>query len=201
MNDFGDEVQADVVDSLARSLQPLVAELQNAGVGVGEWVEAVKISSFRAARSATNAESGRTVYTRMSVRTGMTRTELQRLRQSMLAGQTLPPRMGGRQRTARVLAGWRTDRDYFDAHGLPRALRALGPRPSLQSLIRTYAGDVPVSSVLAELQRQALIVATNDGRYLPRADFQEPALASVRRLERALRALQAEPRADYFLKG
>jgi Family of unknown function (DUF6502) len=179
----GKDTMQPVIDTLVRTLQPLVAELQEVGVGVGEWIEAIKISSFQAARAATDAESGRAIFTRMSVRTGMTRTELQRLRRGFAGGQSAPaPRPVGRQRTARVIDGWQRDPACRNAAGQLLPLALDGPAPSLQSLIKAYAGDVPASSVLSELRRQHLLRALPDGRVLPRADYQRHALARIRQL-------------------
>jgi hypothetical protein len=172
-----------VIESLARTLRPLVAELQEVGVGVGEWIEAIKISSFQAAHAATDAESGRAIFTRMSVRTGMTRTELQRLRR-VFAGSHAghSPRQIGRPRTARVIDGWHSDPRYCDSSGRPLALPMDGAAPSLQSLIKTYAGDVPASSVVAELQRLQSLQMLTDGRLQPRPNDQRPALARIQLL-------------------
>jgi hypothetical protein len=170
----------DVVATLVRTLQPMVAELQEAGVGVGEWIEAVKISSYRAAHAATDAESGRAIFTRMSVRTGMTRTELQRLRHIGATGSArYAPRMMGRQRTLRVMEAWHTDPVYLDTAGRPRALPLTGAAPSLRALIKSHAGDVPVASVLSELQRQQLVIAEVGDCWRPRADYCRHGFARV----------------------
>jgi hypothetical protein len=169
-----------VVETLVRKLQPLVAELQEAGVGVGEWIEAVKISSFKAAHAATDAESGRAIFTRMSVRTGMTRTELQRLRR-ICANGTVAVRPSGRPRTLRVLDAWHRDADYLDAAGRPLALPQSGPAPSLQALIKRHAGDVPASSVLVEMERQQLLADAGDGRWHPRAGYAQRLMARINR--------------------
>ena len=175
--------ERDVVETLVEKLQPLVTALQEAGVGVGEWIEAVKISSFRAAHAATDAESGRAIFTRMSVRTGMTRTELQRLRRISAVGSATPaPRMIGRQRTLRVMAAWHSDPGYLDHTGKPRPLPLDGAAPSLRALIKSHAGDVPASSVLAELQRQQLLVPESGGAWRPRANYRHQVLARVSRL-------------------
>jgi len=175
-----------VVETLVRRLQPLVAELQDAGVGVGEWIEAVKISAYRAAHAATDAETGRAIFTRMSVRTGMTRTELARLRR-VCYGERGTLRPTNRPRTLRVLDAWHRASGYLDAAGTPLALPLTGPAPSLQALIKEYAGDVPASSVLAEMQRQQLLAEDAAGRWRPCADYAQRLLARVSRWDQLQR--------------
>ena len=179
------------VSHLARALQPLMALFQERGIGVGEWIEAIKIASYEAAKSSIDAESGRAIFAHMSVRTGMTRTELQQLRQQMIGGCLARPRRAGRQRTARVIDAWLDDPRYCEIDGSPRALVLEGPDISLHALIRGHAGDVPISSVIAELTRQQLIVQKPDGSYLPRRRSLE-ARRYAARFERLMRAVNLQ---------
>ena len=179
------------VSHLARALQPLMALFQERGIGVGEWIEAIKIASYEAARASIDAESGRAIFARMSVRTGMTRTELQQLRQQVIGGCLARPRRSGRQRTVRVIDAWLDDPRYGDIGGSPRALPLDGPDISLHALIREHAGDVPASSVIAELTRQQLIVQKPDGNYLPRRRSLE-ARRYAARFERLMRTVNLQ---------
>jgi hypothetical protein len=179
----------DLVTSLARALQPLVAHFQDAGIGVGEWVEAIKVASYHAAREATDAEWGRAVFTRMSVRTGMTRTELQRLRRQLSPGNTRARKIVGQQRTARVIDGWHTNPRYLDDTGQPRPLPLEGVGDCVHTLIRQYAGDVPSSSVLSELHRQGLLIRHSRHLYRPQSNHRQASLLRADVFEQLMSSL------------
>jgi hypothetical protein len=183
LDDAAGAEEAGPVDCLARALQPLVASFQEHGVGVGDWVQAIKIAAYRAARDATDAESGRAIFSRMSVRTGMTRTELQQLRLLLRSGHATGAKRIGRQRTARVVEGWCGDPEFCDEHGQPRALALLGATDSVAAVVRRFAGDVPVTTAIAELRRQRLLLRQRDGRYLPGEPPSGLAVLHARRLE------------------
>lgn len=183
---------ADPVEFLARAFEPLMAEFQACGVGVAEWITAIKIASYQAARNATDAETGRAHFARMSVRTGMTRTELTQIREQLRQGKPGLRKGVGKQRTARVIEGWQSDPALLDADGNPRPLALRGESPSLESVIRQFAGDVPFTSVFAELQHQGLIVALEDGRFLPGRISQADAAVRARQFERMMTMLCAQ---------
>jgi Family of unknown function (DUF6502) len=174
----------DVIDVLARALQPIVAALQERAIGVGEWIEAVKMASYRAAHEATNAETGRAVFALMSIRTGMTRTELTRLRHRMSQGSR-SRREAGRHRLTRVIDGWIGSPEFQDRKGRPLPLTVDGKGPNLRTLARAFAGDVPPVSVIAELQRYQLI-RMRGGCYLPVAERRDLGLEGAQEFERFL---------------
>jgi len=188
---LADPPNADPVALLARAFEPLMAEFQACGVGVAEWITAIKIASYQAAHDATDAETGRAHFARMSVRTGMTRTELTQIREQLRSGK--PTLRGvGKQRTARVIEGWKSDPALLDGAGRPRPLALRGDAPSLETVIRQFAGDVPFTSVFAELQRQGLIVTLPDGRFLPGRIPQADAARRARQFERMMTMLCAQ---------
>ena len=187
-----DSGNADPVEFLARAFEPLMAEFQSCGIGVAEWITAIKIASYQAARNATDAETGRAHFARMSVRTGMTRTELTQIREQLRNGKPALRKGVGKQRTARVIEGWQSDPGLLDDQGRPLPLALRGETPSLETVIRQFAGDVPFTSVFAELQRQDLIVALPDGRFLPGRISQADAAERARRFERMMTMLCAQ---------
>jgi hypothetical protein len=189
---LGNGEDADPVEFLARAFEPLMAEFQACGVGVAEWITAIKIASYQAARNATDAETGRAHFARMSVRTGMTRTELTQIREQLRTGKPTLRKGVGKQRTARVIEGWQNDPAFQDGRGQPRPLALRGESPSLETVIRQFAGDVPFTSVFAELQRQNLIVTLSDGRYLPGRISQADAAERARQFERMMTMLCAQ---------
>jgi len=109
---------------------------------------------------------------RVSVLTGLTRKEVQRVAEAQ-------PDSDGEQlarhnRAARVVAGWVRDAD-FHADDEPRAL-ALDGEHGFAELVRRYAGDVPPRAVLDELLRVGTVERRPDGAltllsrvYIPRS--------------------------------
>jgi hypothetical protein len=78
-------------------------------------------------------------------------------------------------RAARVIAGWRRDRDFHDRQGKPSVLDIKGPGASFADLVKRFSGDLPVRAVLDELLRVGAVELIGDDRvrlltrlYLPR---------------------------------
>jgi hypothetical protein len=183
----GDDAQIDdVVDHLARALQPIVAALQERTVGVGDWIEAIKIASYRAAHEATNHEAGRAVFARMSIRTGMTRTEQIHLRHRMALGSR-GRRMTGQHRLVRVIEGWLTSTEFQDRQGRPLPLSLNGKGPNFRQLARAFGGDVPAVSIVAELKQHGLIRECGAEFYAPTTTHRGRALEGARQLETFMR--------------
>jgi hypothetical protein len=79
-------------------------------------------------------------------------------------------------RAARVIAGWRREREFLDAEKRPAALPLSGETGSFTSLVKRFSGDMPVRAVLDELRRVGDITQLDDGRvelviraYIPKA--------------------------------
>jgi hypothetical protein len=79
-------------------------------------------------------------------------------------------------RAARVIAGWRREREFLDAEKRPAALPLSGETGSFTSLVKRFSGDMPVRAVLDELRRVGAITQLDDGRvelvtraYIPKA--------------------------------
>jgi hypothetical protein len=175
----------DAVDHLARALQPIVGALQDRMVGVGEWIEAIKIAAYRAAHESTNAERGQAIFSRMSIRTGMTRTEQINLCKRMLLGSG-GRRSWGSHRLIRVLDGWFDDPMFLDSIGRPRPLATEGAEPSLRTLSKRFAGDVHALSVIAELQRYGLIRERGAGLFSPIKSYRQPGIRGAREFEQRM---------------
>ena len=69
-----------------------------------------------------------------------------------------------KQRTTRVLHGWRTDPEFLDRRGNPVPLTIRGSGLTFHTLVRRYGGDVTPISVLNELSRTGAVSVTNSGK-------------------------------------
>ena len=109
---------------------------------------------------------------RVSVLTGLTRKDVQRL---FATPTTADGEASERHnRAARVVAGWVRDADFHGVDGMPRALPFDGPT-SFSEMVRRHSGDVPPRAVLDELQRVGTVKRDDAGNiqlldrvYVPR---------------------------------
>jgi len=133
------------------------------GMGTGELLIAVKIASIGVA--AENARLGnRLNHSRISAATGLTRKEVRTLSGFMKTGKVNSGRDVSKQRTTRVLHGWRTDPEFLDRDGHPVQLAIRGPDLSFHALVRRYGGDVTPVSVLNELVRTGAVSRLRGGQ-------------------------------------
>jgi hypothetical protein len=114
---------------------------------------------------------------RVSILTGLSRKEVQRLLEEQAPAEGADPDVHARyNRAARVVAGWVRDRDFTDANGNPHPLSLSGDNASFGLLVKRYSGDVPARAILDELLRVGAVERTNDDHirllsraYIPRA--------------------------------
>jgi len=149
-----------VMRAVLRLLDPLARLLLEAGVGVGEFHQLAKTAYARAARDA--APEARPNISRIAVLTGIPRGEVADILRRTDENPPEPER--GIQRAERVLQGWWKDADYCDDNGDPLKLPLRGTRRSFATLVKRYAGDPRVATVLQELLRVKAVHRLPDGR-------------------------------------
>jgi len=167
MSDKGDELKSSkvILSALAQALLAPIRIFQMGGFGVGEFEVAVKLAFVQVAAEKGRTKGGRTNVSRIAAMTGLTRREVRQLLQIIDRKDRLVAPATARQRTARVLDGWRTDPLYLDDRGRPRPLAvAPGAEPSFRSLVKSYGGDVTPAAVLRELERTGAVRIQADGR-------------------------------------
>ena len=142
-------VKAAVMRAVLRLLDPLVRLLLEAGIGVGEFHQLAKMAYARAARDAT--KEARPNISRIAVLTGIPRGEVAQILRHPEEYSAEPER--GVQRAERVLQGWWKDTEFCDSEGQPLKLPLRGPRRSFAALVKRYAGDPRVLTLLKELLR------------------------------------------------
>ena len=144
------------ISALARALAPIAKLCMKSGMGAGELQIAAKIACIRVA--AESAKLGnRLNHSRISAATGLTRKEVRTLSALVNSGTVTAGREVAKQRTVRVLHGWRTDPAYLNSRGQPLQLAIRGPGLNFHALVRRYGGDVTPISVLKELVRSGAV--------------------------------------------
>lgn len=145
--------------ALSRLLRPLFRLLLRYGVSYGSFQELARQTFVDVAMEVAGIDGKKPSLSRISVLSGLTRKEVQRLSSP---GEPMP---AGDQhnRAARVLTGWVRDADFHDANGQPRTLDPDGAA-SFAMLVKRHSGDVPARAVLDELARVGAVRVRDDGR-------------------------------------
>ena len=86
-------------------------------------------------------------------------------------------------RAARVIAGWRRDKDFLDAKGRPASLPMTGKGATFAELIRRFSGDVPVRALLDELIRIGAVKRLRNDRIRLLARLYVPEGSDVDKLQ------------------
>ncbi len=173
---MGDSIQTRMLGSLYSCLIPIARILLRHGITFRQFAEIGKAAFVREAFAETDDRGRRANGSRVSVRTGLSRKEVRRLRDKVLkvAGALEKSHSDHSGPPARVLHAWHSDADFLDSVGRPLALQIDGDEPCFVSLVRAVAGDVPAGAVRAELKRAGAIAETSDGRVVPTKRYYVP---------------------------
>src|SRR5262245_44299699 len=126
------------IRALAQALMPVAKLCMKSGMGAGELQIAVKLACIRVA--AESAKLGnRLNHSRIAAVTGLTRKEVRTLFGLGKTGGVAGGKEVAKQRTTRVLHGWRTDSEFLDRRGNPVSLSIRGPGLTFHTLVRRYA--------------------------------------------------------------
>ena len=159
--------------ALIRMVRPLVRILLRNGVSYGTFSDLTKWLFVDVAKQEFGIKGRKQSISRVSVITGLSRKEVKRLLE-------LPEPQDRSDeetynRAARVIAGWRRDRDFHDRQGKPLVLKIKGRGASFADLVKRFSGDLPVRAVLDELLRVGAVELLGDDRvrlltrlYLPK---------------------------------
>ena len=162
-----------IADAILRVMRPLVRVLLRNGMSFHAFADLAKRVYVEVETQDLTIPGRKPTVSRVSVLTGLTRKEVQRI--SALP-DTPDPEAGERyNRAARVVSGWVRDPDFTDPNGEPLALVPDEGALSFAELVRRYSGDVPPRAVLDELLRVGTVERGEDGRirlfarsYIPR---------------------------------
>lgn len=153
------------LEAVSEVLCPIASAMLKANLSASALVEAAKQAYLRAAIDSLEAEGKKKVnISRLSVITGMTRKEIAAyLPRKVSAATATSPRKQMEHRALRVLRAWTTDPRYRMATGRTVALPIQGGGKTLESLVRSYGGDVTTIAVLRELERLQAVSRSSSG--------------------------------------
>jgi hypothetical protein len=160
-----------LVRCVTRSLRPLVRILLRAGIGYPQFAELAKLAFVHEVFGEKDIR-GRTMnLSRVSVRTGISRKEVARLRTRIEEGSDLNALSQAVDyeslHAARVLQLWHSDARFIDLDGAPRVLPFLDGERDFGTLVKAAGGDVPPGAVRAELLAASAVVQLDDGSLKP----------------------------------
>jgi len=162
--------------AIVKLLRPLVQMLLRNGISYHVFADLVRWVYVDVAFKGFGIPRRKQTSSRVSVVTGLSRKEVQRLRDlDILTDEDTPKRYN---RATRVISGWIRDPIFLDSNNDPSGLPIEG-KVSFSSLVKKYSGDMPVRAVLDELPNISAVARQADGTirlltraYLPSADKQ-----------------------------
>lgn len=145
--------------------------LLRAGIGYPQFSELAKLAFVQEVFGEKDTRGRVTNVSRVSVRTGISRKEVARLRAMIEDGSDLD--MLSRAvdyeslHAARVLQLWHSDARFVDWEGAPRILPFLDGDRDFGTLVKAAGGDVPPGAVRAELLAASAVIELGDGSLRP----------------------------------
>jgi len=167
-----------------RWLRPVARWLLRAGVTWKEFAELSRAVFIVTASEEFGIRGRPTNVSRVALLTGQSRRDVRRVLASARseATDTVEEALN---HASRVLSGWHLDADFLEPDGRPRVLRANGPAPSLEQLLRRYAGDIPPTALVKELVKTGSIERLTDGSYRALRRYYMPHPMDGQAVERA----------------
>lgn len=149
-----------------RLLRPLVRLLLRHGVPFAAFERVAKQVYVETALLDFALPGRKPSISRVSILSGLTRKEVQRL---LSDAEAVPAATSERHnRAVRVLGAWARDAEFLDPTGEPRPL-AVDGETGFSALVRRHGGDVPARAVLDELLRVGAVRRREDGLIEPQA--------------------------------
>jgi hypothetical protein len=153
--------------AVLRLLRPLVRILLRNGVSYTTFADLAKWVYLDVATKEFDISGRKQSTSRVSILTGLSRREVMRVR--LLSRPDVAASTERHNRAARVIAGWRREREFLDAQGHPLPLPMEGRGPTFGALVNRFSGNVPPRAVLDELKRVGAVQELKDGRLCLRA--------------------------------
>jgi hypothetical protein len=162
-------VKPQVLKAFRHLLRPIVRVLLRNGVTWKEFAEIGKEVFVDVARHDYGIEGRPTNVARVALMTGLRRHEVTRIKK-VLSGEEKAEEPAP-SRISQILTAWHVDPDFLARDGTPAVLPAAGEGASLELLLKRYAGDMPHSAVLKELELLGLIKKESRGYRVTSRDY------------------------------
>ncbi len=161
-------------------LRPLVRILLRNGIAFNAFADIAKQVYVEVADKDFAVQGKKQTNSRISTITGLTRKEVQRLKD--LTPDQSEADIDYHNRAARVVYGWVHDNRFSDTTGSPANLPFDGDGPSFSQLVRAHSGDMPPRAVLDELIRVGVVAKLDDNHYSLLARAYIPSAGTLEKL-------------------
>jgi Family of unknown function (DUF6502) len=155
-----DQFRAALGSAVSRLLKPLIRVLLRQSLPFAAFEDLAKRVYVDVALNEFGIPGKKATTSRVSVLSGLTRKDVQRLLADQGEGKAAVGE--GYNRAARVLTAWTRDADFIDADGAPRVLDASEGEASFAVLVKRHSGDMPARAVLDELVRVGAVKRRDD---------------------------------------
>jgi hypothetical protein len=142
-----DPVREATLDALTHVVDALLELMFDAGITVQQFNYLVRDRSVRAASRRVLRETGRNSKSRVSIITGLPRSEVARISSEGDYVNSKP----GEPAARRVLAAWFESPGFLAPNGEPATLPIFGKRRSFEKLVSGHGSGIPVRAMLDEL--------------------------------------------------
>lgn len=176
------ELPESLVRALAEASRPFVKRLLAHGVPFGQVERRLRALFVEVAEAELSLSTERPTDSRISLRTGINRKEVRRIRAT--ADRADAPRAFGMNRATNLVGRWLGDRQATDRAGRPVAIPYSSDRgPSFVKLARQVTADLAPRVFLDELIRNGAAELQEGDRVALRADSYLPRLANDEELQ------------------
>lgn len=151
----------EVLKALRHLLRPVVRMLLRNGVTWREFADTAKEVFVDVTRDDYGIQGRPTNTARVALITGMSRREVMRVK-AVLVGER-EREQPAPSRISQILTAWHVDPAFLAPDGTPAVLPLTGEGPSIETLLKGYAGDTPHGAVLKELEQLKLVEPTTAG--------------------------------------
>jgi hypothetical protein len=145
-----DPLRDATLNALSQLIDPILTLMFDSRVTVREFTQILREIAVSKANCRISKETGQSNKSRVSILTGLPRSEVTRLLKKpsslALSGTVHHP-------TRKVLSAWFDDSAFLTNEGEPAVLPAFGKRKSFERLVDKHGGGVPVRAMLDELTR------------------------------------------------
>jgi hypothetical protein len=159
---MANQIKQTLTSAIQRVLYALVRVLIRHEVSFDEFAEMAKRAYVDVGMKELTIEGRQPSISRVSIISGLTRKEVQRI--ANLDPMAATEEDKRYNRASRVVAAWVRDPLFIDAAGEPRVLSLnSGDDKGFSALVKRHGGDVPTRAMLDELIRVGTVEKTADG--------------------------------------
>lgn len=151
-----------LIAAIRKLLRPLIRILLKNGMPYGAFIDIAKPLYVESAADMIESEGNKATNTRISTVTGLSRKEVQRLKDEAEVNDVWA--FDRYNRAARVVAGWVRDTRFSDRQGQPAILPYDDGATSFHNLVTAFSGDIPARTILEELLQAGVVKRLDDGR-------------------------------------